>query len=73
MGKFSQWLDDIFLIFPRKQDLLTFHANFLLLQENRFLHFMQSVLSIQFAWNVESYFLGKIRKYFKLSSAELYT
>ena len=42
--------DDIFLIFPRKQDL-TFHANCLLRR--------------QFAWNVKSCFLGKIRKIFQ--------
>ena len=40
-------IDDIFLIFPRKQDL-TFQANCLLRR--------------QFAWNVKSCFLGKIRK-----------
>ena len=39
--------DDIFFIFPRKQDL-TFHANCLLRR--------------QFAWNVKFCFLGKIRK-----------
>ena len=37
----------VFLIFPRKEDL-TFHANCL---HQR-----------QFAWNVKTYFLGKIRK-----------
>ena len=42
-----QQIDDIFLIFPRKQDL-TFHANCLLRK--------------QFAWNVKSFFLGKIKK-----------
>ena len=43
-------IDDIFLIFPRKQDF-TFHANCLLRR--------------QFAWNVKSCFLGKIRKIFQ--------
>ena len=48
MGIFSKrQIDDIFLIFPSKQDL-TFHANCLLRR--------------QFAWNVKSCFLGKIRK-----------
>ena len=42
--------DDIFLIFPRKQDS-TFHANCLLRR--------------QFAWNVISCFLRKIRKIFQ--------
>ena len=40
-------IDDIFLIFPRKQDI-TFHANCLLRR--------------QFAWNVISCFLGKNKK-----------
>ena len=43
-------IDDIFLIFPRKQDM-TFHAN--------------CHLRRQFAWNVISCFLGKIRKIFQ--------
>ena len=46
LGIFSRWQIDIFLIFPRKQDL-TFHANCLL---------------EKFAWNVKFCFLGKIRK-----------
>ena len=51
LGIFSRWqTDDIFLIFPRKQDL-TFQANCLLRR--------------QFAWNVKSCFLGKIRKIFQ--------
>ena len=51
LGIFSRWqIDDIFLIFPRKQDM-TFHANCLLRR--------------QFAWNVISCFLGKIRKIFQ--------
>ena len=51
MGRFSRrQTDDIFLIFPRKQDL-TLHANCLLQR--------------QFAWSVKSYFLGKIRKTFQ--------
>ena len=51
MGIFSGWqIDDIFLIFTRKQGL-TFHANCLLRR--------------QFAWNVKSCFLGKIRKIFQ--------
>ena len=51
LGIFSRrQIDDIFLIFPSKQDL-TFHANCLLWR--------------QFAWNVKSYFLGKIRKIFQ--------
>ena len=51
LGIFSRWqIDDIFLIFPRKQDL-TFDANCLLRR--------------QFAWNVISCFLGKIRKIFQ--------
>ena len=51
LGIFSRrQIDDIFLIFPRKQDL-TFHANCLLRR--------------QFAWNVKSCFLGKIRKIFQ--------
>ena len=51
LGIFSRrQTDDIFLIFPRKQDL-TFHANCLLRR--------------QFAWNVKSCFLGKIRKIFQ--------
>ena len=29
--------------------------------------------SCKFAWNVKSYFQGKIRKYFKMSSAEIFT
>ena len=48
LGIFSRWqIDDIFLIFPSKQDS-TFYANCLLRR--------------QFAWNVKSCFLGKIRK-----------
>ena len=48
MGIFSrQQTDNIFLTFPRKQDLI-FHANCL--------HWRQ------FAWNIKSCFLGKIRK-----------
>ena len=48
MGKFSRrQIDDIFLIFPRKQALI-FHANCLLRR--------------QFACNIKAYFLGKIRK-----------
>ena len=43
-------MNDIFLTFPRKQDL-TFHANCLLRR--------------QFAWNAISCFLGKIRKIFQ--------
>ena len=51
LGIFSRRQNDvIFLIFPRKQDL-TFHANCLLRR--------------QFAWNVKSCFLGKIRKIFQ--------
>ena len=51
LGIFSRrHIDDIFLIFPRKQDL-TFHANCLLRR--------------QFAWNVKSCSLGKIRKIFQ--------
>ena len=51
LGIFSRrQIDDIFLIFPRKQDL-TFHANCLLRR--------------QFAWNVISCFLRKIRKIFQ--------
>ena len=51
LGIFSRrQIDDIFLIFPRKQDL-TFHANCLLRR--------------QFAWNVLSCFLRKIRKKFQ--------
>ena len=51
LGIFSRrQIDDIFLIFPRKQDL-TFHANCLLRR--------------QFACNVKSCFLGKIRKIFQ--------
>ena len=51
LGIFSRrQIDDIFLIFPRKQDM-TFHANCLLRR--------------QFAWNVISCFLGKIRKIFQ--------
>ena len=51
LGIFSRrQIDDIFLIFPRKQDL-TFHANCLLRR--------------QYAWNVKSCFLGKLRKYFQ--------
>ena len=50
LGIFSRrQVDDMFLIFPRKQDL-TFHANCLLRR--------------QFAWNVKSCFLGKLRKIF---------
>ena len=46
MVKSSRWqIGDMFLIFPRKQDL-TCHANYL--------HWRQ------FAWNVRSYFLWKI-------------
>ena len=51
LGIFSrQQIDDIFLIFPRKHDL-TLHANCLLRR--------------QFAWNVISCFLEKIRKMFQ--------
>ena len=51
LGIFSRrQIDDIFLIFPRKQDL-TFLANCLLRR--------------QFAWNVISCFLRKIRKIFQ--------
>ena len=51
LGIFSRRQNDVlFLIFPRKQDL-TFHANCLLRR--------------QFAWNVKSCFLGKIRKIFQ--------
>ena len=51
LGIFSRWqIDDIFLIFPSKQDL-TFHANCLLRR--------------QFTWNVKSCFLRKIRKIFQ--------
>ena len=51
LGIFSRrQIDDIFLIFPRKQDL-TFHANCLLRRK--------------FAWNVISCFLRKIRKIFQ--------
>ena len=51
LGIFSRrQTGDIFLIFPRKQDL-TLHANCLLRR--------------QFAWNVKSCFLGKIRKIFQ--------
>ena len=48
-------IDDIFLIFPRKQDL-TFHANCLP---------QETICGRQFAWNVKSCFLGKIRKMFQ--------
>ena len=59
LGVFSRWqIDDIFLIFPRKQDM-TFHANCLLRR--------------QVAWNVISCFLGRIKKHFKMSSAENFT
>ena len=52
LGIFSRrQIDDIFLIFPRKQDL-TLHANCLLLRR-------------QLAWNVKSCFLGKVRKIFQ--------
>ena len=51
LGIFSRrQIDDIFLIFSRKQDL-TFHANCLLRR--------------QFAWIVKSCVLGKIRKIFQ--------
>ena len=51
LGIFSRrQIDDIFLIFLRKQDM-TFHANCLLRR--------------QFAWNVISCFLRKIRKIFQ--------
>ena len=51
LGIFSRrQIDDIFLIFPRKQGL-TIHANCL--------------PRTQFAWNVKSCFLGKIRKIFQ--------
>ena len=59
MWKFSsKQIDDIFLNFTRKQDL-TLHANCLLRR--------------QFAWSVKSYSLGKIRKYFRMVSAEIFT
>ena len=48
LGKLSRWqINDIFLIFSRKQDL-TFHANCLLRRQN--------------AWSVKSCFLGKVRE-----------
>ena len=51
LGIFSRWqIDDIFLIFSKKQDL-TFHANCLRRR--------------QFAWNIISCFLWKIRKIFQ--------
>ena len=51
LGIVSRWqVGDIFLIFPRKQNL-TFHANCL--------HWRQ------FAWNVKTRFLGKRRKIFQ--------
>ena len=31
------------------------------------------IVSLQFSWNVKVYFLGKIRNYFKLSSAAIVT
>ena len=34
---------------------------------------MQSLLIRQFAWNVKAYFLGKMKKYFKKSAAEIFT
>ena len=53
--KFSRQHFEILLIFSRKQTL-TFHANCL--------------LGKKFAWNVEVCFPGKIRKSFKMSSAQ---
>ena len=54
----QQWqIDNIFLIFPRKQDL-TFHANCL--------HWRQ------FAWTVKSCFPGKIRKIFQYAVWKFY-
>ena len=63
LGIFSRWqIDNIFLIFPRKQDL-TFHANCLLIPRKQDLIFHANcLLRRQFAWNVKSCFLGKIRK-----------
>ena len=43
---------------------------FLFFPENRIWHFMQ-IVSI--AWNIKFYFLEKLRKYFKMSSAESFT
>ena len=53
-----QHIDDTFLIFPRKQ-VLTFHADCLQWR--------------QFTRNVKTCFLGKVRKYFKMTSAEIFT
>ena len=71
LGIFSRWqTDDIFLIFPRKQDL-TFQANCLLRRQFAWNVFPRKqdltfqancLLRRQFAWNVKSCFLGKIRK-----------
>ena len=60
LGKFSirQIIDFLFLNFPQKTEF-DIPCNCL--------HRRQS------AWNVKSYFLGKIRKYFKMSSAESFT
>ena len=49
----------IFLSFFLEKRILTLHANCLLRR--------------QFAWNVKSYFLGKIKKYFKMLSVEIFT
>ena len=57
MGKFSTWQIDIFLIFPRKQNL----------------HFMQIVSIWDDLPDVPDPFFRKNKKYFKMLSAEIFT